>query len=1113
MTSTPPTRRRHSSQKYRWRHPVIPLALVISCTGVAQADDAERNTLATPDADAAEELKPILVTADGDSDEIKQEEVYTKNVSNLYVDKEELDRFQTANPGDVFKGMNGVYSMDTRSSQSITPNIRGITGEGRTPLTVDGTEQSTNVWLHFFGAGNRSYIDTALLRSVEVEKGPSLSRGIKSGAGGAVSIRTIEPSDIIPEGDNFGIELNAETSGNTSKPRFDASSLYGQDYRNIPGAERAAVTTINVPSPNPRTKDDGEILNFEDHAETLAIAGQNEFLDILLAYSERTTGNYYAGEENADKYSGHDPYAEDTTDRYIPNLTKLYYPGNEVFNTANETKTTLVKNNWYLPNNQKLGLQFMRTDSTFGETTPGNSILLWGYREGAEQAEPDRDWENERQFVLEYPHSDLRLDRYRLSYDLKPTGSDWLDLETSLWHTKAEGTRYQTGASPYTIDIDQDTYDELHFWETIWEEVAPGMMPEPEHDGTIVSKGRQWTNHDRTGFDFSNLMRLTDSLQFTFGGGYQKEKLDEGITGVNSLVSTTGGVAPDGGFLFASTDRLGPRSGEREEYSAMINLAWQPTNWLNLTAGTRYLRYTGKDTGTAKRRSQQEAFYAAQRRLAGLELEYQELMSPEEKTELERLSTAYENARASVDPNDPANFETYEFIHHASGGDRYLTGSFLTGNAEYRDAATELVSFLSSQDATSFSNLGNETLLNADGSANTDEFDNALFGLLRTNPNDIRNGNYWEKRVLLPAKDGKYDSSQNPFANGEVDATEVVEDPYNPGATVRRVIPKGVYGRRTYDNIDTGKAWEMPEEQSGDSFSPVLSATARVTSYGTAFLRYAQTTRFPSVNELTSSAIINGGGTVGNLAVNGASKPERSTNWELGYSHDLTQLFPDLRFADVRLSYYDTEIENFIDRDLYYNVIQFDKKKTSGIELQSRFDTGGFYGSLGASYRLKQKLCDRDYASGMDPYYNRIPSCVTGGFPGTYSGSSMLPEYSIDMTLGTRLLNNRLDMGWRGTYHSAVENDQLDNLLDSEAGVSAYNDFAIRDAWFRQGVDTFYTQSVLLHDLYANFRVNPSITFKLGVTNVTDEYYLDPMAKTLMPGPGRTLTAGLKVNF
>lgn len=1066
MTSTPPTRRRHSSQKYRWRHPVIPLALVISCTGVAQADDAERNTLATPDADAAEELKPILVTADGDSDEIKQEEVYTKNVSNLYVDKEELDRFQTANPGDVFKGMNGVYSMDTRSSQSITPNIRGITGEGRTPLTVDGTEQSTNVWLHFFGAGNRSYIDTALLRSVEVEKGPSLSRGIKSGAGGAVSIRTIEPSDIIPEGDNFGIELNAETSGNTSKPRFDASSLYGQDYRNIPGAERAAVTTINVPSPNPRTKDDGEILNFEDHAETLAIAGQNEFLDILLAYSERTTGNYYAGEENADKYSGHDPYAEDTTDRYIPNLTKLYYPGNEVFNTANETKTTLVKNNWYLPNNQKLGLQFMRTDTTFGETTPGQSILLWGYREGAEQAEPDRDWENERQFVYENPHSNLRLDRYRLSYDIKPTGSDWLNLETSLWRTELEGTRYQTGASPYTIDIDQATYDELEFWETVGEEVCPGCMPEPEHDGTIVSKGRQWTRHDRTGFDFSNQMHLTDALQFTFGGGYQKEKLDERITGVSSLVSTTGGVAPDGGMLFASSDRLGPRSGEREEYSAMINLAWQPTNWLTLTAGTRYLHYTGKDIGTAKRRREGKGFYAAERRKDGVELTWGELLTADEVGAYDNLNDQLAITSQAAKP----------YLHD------YLHDGVITPEIQaWLDAGDEQHDWLDGRAHPAWQKVNNGQRYRV-----------------------------WEKTAFVPLKDGKLDSSQNPFANGDIDINEVIEGPYGEGY-VNSVTVGG--DRIVYQDLDAGQAWEAPEEQSGESFSPVLSATAWVNSHGAVFARYAQTTRFPSINELTSSAITDGAGTLGNLAVNGASKPERSTNWELGYSHDLTQFFPGLTFADARISYYNTEIEDFIDRNLSYDVIQYDKKKTRGIELESRFDTGGFYGSFGASYRLKQKLCDQDYASGMDPFYNRIPSCVTGGFPGTYSGSSLLPKYSVNMTLGTRLLSNRLDLGWRGVYHAGAENKQLNKLLSSENPDDWGLNRSVNDMWFREGVDTFYWKSVLLHDLYANFRVNPSVTVNLGVTNVTNEYYLDPMAKTLMPGPGRTLTAGLKVNF
>ena len=112
-----------------------------------------------------------------------------------------------------------------------------------------------------------------------------------------------------------------------------------------------------------------------------------------------------------------------------------------------------------------------------------------------------------------------------------------------------------------------------------------------------------------------------------------------------------------------------------------------------------------------------------------------------------------------------------------------------------------------------------------------------------------------------------------------------------------------------------------------------------------------------------------------------ASKPERSTNWEVGYGHDLTQFFPSLYAADARLSYFNTVIEDFIERDATLAIIQFDEKKTSGIEFQSRFDSGRYFASVGATYRLKQELCDKDYAYGLDVYYNRMPECMTGGFP------------------------------------------------------------------------------------------------------------------------------------
>ena len=1105
------------------------LALLISslCLAgpLAMAQDVEQEHEASSEAQLT--LTPTTIEGLQDKDAEGHAKVYQENVTSVYKGREELQRFEVSNPGDVFKGMNGVYSMDTRSSQSITPNIRGITGEGRTPLTIDGTEQSTNVWLHFFGSGNRSYVDPALFRSIEVEKGPSLSRGIKSGVGGAVNIRTIEANDIIPEGDSWGIESNLKTSGNTSKPRFDATSAFGQDYRTFPGAERVELEGVNLSTPPARSKSDSQILNFDDHSETLSIAGRNEFVDILVSRSERTSGNYYAGKNNASRYAGHDAWDRSSTDVYIPNLTKVYTAGSEVFNTSSDTETTLVKNNWYLPNEQKLGLQFMRTDTTFGETTPGRSLLLYGYREGAEQAQPDLDWANMRSFVTEDPRSELRLDSYKLSYDLKPQGSRWLDLETSLWQTKAEGMRYQTGISPWGLELTAEEKEALKLWDWTkisaiqfmgqqwWDENAH-LFPQPEHDGTIKPLGRQWTNHDRTGFDVSNQMLLSSNLQLTLGGSYQQEKLDERVQQSNRDVAS---LLPDGVWLNSGTDRLGPRSGERKEYSAMMNLSWEATDWLTVTAGARYLQYTGKDTGTAKLRRQQSEFHRATRRLAGLQLQYQELMSPEDRAELTRLRAEATAAWDAIDRNDPSKFKEWSVISKdASGVITTNTRRLPTEDAQYRLAANNLLSFLSARNANPY---GKTNPNGAQLISETETSEIAFYNLWATNgyissfPNDFYStdsGTYWVKTVLLPSKDGKFDSSQNPFVNGTADATEIVADPYNPGSTTQKIKVGDIYGERIYESLSAGNAWEAPEEQSGHALSPVLSATARLTPFGTAFVRYAQTTRFPSINELTSSAIIDGAGTVGTLA-QGASKPERNSNWEVGYAHDLTQFFPSLGFADARLSYYNTEIENFIDRGLYYDSIQFDQKKTSGVELQSRFDTGRLFGSLGATYRLEQELCDKDYASALDPYFNRIPTCMTGGFPGTYSGNSLQPEYSIDLALGTRLFNEQLELGWRSVYHAGAENSQLDDLLGSQVSVGALNGLA-RDAWFRSGsADGFYWRSVLLHDLYANYQVNKQLAVNLGVTNLTDEYYLDPMAKTLLPGPGRTLTAGLKVNF
>ena len=127
--------------------------------------------------------------------------------------------------------------MNTRNAGSaITPSIRGIAGKGRIPVTIDGTEQTVDVWMNNYGVADRNYVDPALFRSIAVEKGPSMTRGVKSGVGGSVAIQTIEPEDIIPEGKKWGIQIKGSFSGNTAKPRVDNLQYLGvEDYRTIPG--------------------------------------------------------------------------------------------------------------------------------------------------------------------------------------------------------------------------------------------------------------------------------------------------------------------------------------------------------------------------------------------------------------------------------------------------------------------------------------------------------------------------------------------------------------------------------------------------------------------------------------------------------------------------------------------------------------------------------------------------------------------------------------------------------------------------------------------------------------------------------------------------------------
>ena len=222
------------------KFPSRPKILAVSLAGILIALPAYAADNPPAEVTESSNIEALTVTGKRSADQKGADDVYYKNVSNAYVGKEYLERYRVQSAGDVLKGLNGVYNMNTRTAGgAITPNIRGITGKGRIPVTVDGTEQTIDVWMNNYGVVDRNYLDPALFRSIAVEKSPALTRGVKSGVGGAVIIRTIEAADIVPEGQKFGFQLKTEFSNNSNKQANNLNQWLGwEDYRTLPSVRR-----------------------------------------------------------------------------------------------------------------------------------------------------------------------------------------------------------------------------------------------------------------------------------------------------------------------------------------------------------------------------------------------------------------------------------------------------------------------------------------------------------------------------------------------------------------------------------------------------------------------------------------------------------------------------------------------------------------------------------------------------------------------------------------------------------------------------------------------------------------------------------------------------------
>ena len=309
--------------------------------------------------------------------------------------------------------------------------------------------------------------------------------------------------------------------------------------------------------------------------------------------------------------------------------------------------------------------------------------------------------------------------------------------------------------------------------------------------------------------------------------------------------------------------------------------------------------------------------------------------------------------------------------------------------------------------------------------------------------------------------------------------------------------------RRIYTDIGRNSDANFPpvKRMNGSAWSPMIALSYDLTDNSRLHLRWAQMTRFPSIYETTNMSA----GAVYKYPMLPSIdlKPERSTNWEIGYTYNFAPLWSRLREGDVRLTYYSNKIKNQIDTsNMDGGMIQYDKAISKGVELQSRLDSGRFFASFGGTYRLKHMVCDKGIAFKFDYYLQRVPECLEGGFGLSRFFQSLQPKYSLTLDVGTRFFNEKLELGMRAIHHSKAERKNYDKLIADGAG----------QVYERNGKPYGWHAATLL-DAYARYRIGKHIDLNFGVTNLANRYYLDPMSSTPVPGPGRTITFGIKGKF
>ncbi|WP_282247485.1 TonB-dependent receptor [Stenotrophomonas sp. PS02300] len=379
-------------------------------------------------------------------------EQYRSSGSSVYVPRATIERFRGTSTADIVKGVVGVTAGDPRTANALDLNIRGIQGQSRIPVIIDGGQSTMDTYRGYAGQSQRTYLDPDLISSLTVTKGPSLGANASGGIGGVVEMETLNIGDVLRDGQDAGLRVRSGVSNGSAR---DLPA-----YNGTPGTDRNSLG--------------GQFFN---------IAGGKHWgrFDLVAAYAWRDTGNYYSGKHGYDDF----PQTRRT-------LAPLNPPNTEVFNTSSKSNSVLLKGTWRIDDVQTLEAGYRHYSGRQGEIMASQIIRV------------DRDR------VPQWEPGSVDLDAYNLRYRFNP-GNDIVDLKANLWYTDADSLMYNglTGITPWYFDRRTEWYDGPTF------NTDPGYKDAYRNDMTQTRFGLDVSNTTVMSTDSAGLFTFDYGLSFS----------------------------------------------------------------------------------------------------------------------------------------------------------------------------------------------------------------------------------------------------------------------------------------------------------------------------------------------------------------------------------------------------------------------------------------------------------------------------------------------------------------------------------------------------------------------------------------------------------------------